>query len=399
MRMRTVGVGLAIVALLTTSCTGRGGDGITVTVTVPATGSSTSAAAPVAASTGPTASATASTPATLKQAFDRMKGAAARVETAACDGYGSGSAFMLSPRLAVTAAHVVENSERVRLIVGNRSAAATVIGYDLGRDVALLRSAVPLSDTVVGWTTEPAQVGDPVATVGYSLGGALSFHAGVVNGLNRKVNIEGRTGYGLIEHDTAAMPGDSGAPLINAAGRVVGIQDAGLSGEAGQRLAVDAKIAAPLVAAWRADPEPGKTAGCPDVMVAFGGGEVQTQGFQAKLPSSWQTVMTYIAAMNRGDYQVAASQWINQSPTELESGSRSVQFLDFTALDMYREGANKVIWVQFRSTQTEGEGPSARPNETCTVWSQEYVLKPKNGLFLILRTRDHEGTSRHQPCG
>jgi hypothetical protein len=56
-----------------------------------------------------------------------------------------------------------------------------------------------------------------------------------------------------------------------------------------------------------------------------------------------------------------------------------------------------VVWVTLTSHQDSGMGPADRPEETCTDWSLDYVMAPKNGLWLIDATRPHEGTG-NAPC-
>ena len=68
-----------------------------------------------------------------------------------------------------------------------------------------------------------ARVGDPVFAVGHPLGLVDSLTAGVVSGLDRSVPVPGGTLNGLIQFDAAVNPGNSGGPLLNRNGQVVGI--------------------------------------------------------------------------------------------------------------------------------------------------------------------------------
>ncbi|PID54334.1 MAG: hypothetical protein CSB46_03200 [Micrococcales bacterium] len=350
---RSAWFGAVGVVVLLGACTKPAEPSPTVTVTAGTTASA--AVVKKAAAPEPTFT-------SLSEAFKATSGAVARVEVANCAGYAGGSAFMIEPDLAVTAAHVVQEAKRARLIVGTTASNATVIGYDLARDVALLRTDVPISEDTMTFTEKRVSVGDEVATVGFSLGDSLAFHSGTVNGLDRKVNINGRTHSGLIQHDTAAQPGDSGAPLIDVTGRVVGIQDAGIPSTAGQRLAVDALVAEPLVQDWKAAPAPAPSPNCPDVMTDLDGQPLPTPSFRVELPSSWQTLMIYVAAVNRGDYTTAASQFAGpKDPQILEDGSQTSQITEFTARDMWQQGKDRVIWAEFVTTQDPGFGPADRP--------------------------------------
>jgi hypothetical protein len=61
------------------------------------------------------------------------------------------------------------------------------------------------------------------------------------------------------------------------------------------------------------------------------------------------------------------------------------------------DGDRLRLWVTFTSRQDPGQGPAARPQETCTLWSLDYRMDRKNGLWLIDATRPHEGTG-NAPC-
>jgi hypothetical protein len=61
------------------------------------------------------------------------------------------------------------------------------------------------------------------------------------------------------------------------------------------------------------------------------------------------------------------------------------------------QGTTLIVWVTFTSRQDAGKGPAARPQETCTDWSLDYAMAPKNSLWLIDATRPHAGTG-NAPC-
>jgi S1-C subfamily serine protease len=93
------------------------------------------------------------------------------------------------------------------------------------------------------------RVGDEVYAVGHPLGLVGSMSAGVVSGLNRSIPVEGdRTLDQLIQFDAAVNPGNSGGPLLNRGGQVVGIVTA-LANPAEQGFFVGIGFAVPIGAA------------------------------------------------------------------------------------------------------------------------------------------------------
>ena len=136
----------------------------------------------------------------------------------------------------LTNAHVVENAVdvRVRLVGESEPRAATVLASDPGNDLALLRIAgddfVPATFAAPGATG----IGDEVVAIGFALDldGGPSVTLGIVSALGRTIQT-GPNEFldGLIQTDAAISSGNSGGPLVNAAGEVVGINTAVARGD------------------------------------------------------------------------------------------------------------------------------------------------------------------------
>jgi hypothetical protein len=124
----------------------------------------------------------------------------------------------------LTALHVVKGaaSVTVRFADGTQSA-ATVTGSSPAQDIAILSPATLPAVVVPATLGGGVGVGDEVFAVGNPLGYAGSLSGGVVSALNRTVEIQGTTLTGLIQTDAAVNPGNSGGPLVNKAGQVVGV--------------------------------------------------------------------------------------------------------------------------------------------------------------------------------
>lgn len=383
---------VAVMASFTLGLSGCGliGGQAPVTVTVTPTASKTSTTPARSPAPKPTHSPT-PTPTSLQQAFNADSQSIVRLEVAGCEGYGSGSGFLIAPDLVVTAGHVLADSSTARAVSGTTVTHATLIGYDQEQDVALARLATPLPAPRLTFKTAPVKVGDPVATIGFTLGGQLSFHAGSINGLGRKVNIEGRTATDLIEHDTAALPGDSGAPLVNTSGQVVGIHDAGITDVAGQRLAVSAQVAEPLVHGWSHNTNDlASTSPCDNIpnldldldhLPRVGTGDLQAV----------HTLSIYVNAINNGDYTRAAGQFVKPfDPKTLAKGSGRSSIEDASVQEITYKGSTPTVWMRFTSHQPAGQGPNGAPEQTCTVWSLNYAMGRHNGLWLINTVAPHQ---------
>ena len=149
---------------------------------------------------------------------------------------GLGSGFVLNERGEIaTNAHVVTAGEGrairrakevyVAFADGNQ-VPARIVGYDANADVALLKidpAGLTLRPLRLG-TARDLRVGSPVAAIGSPVGEPQSLSVGVVSATDR--SIQSLTGFeiaGAIQTDAAVNRGNSGGPLVNAAGDVLGI--------------------------------------------------------------------------------------------------------------------------------------------------------------------------------
>ena len=152
------------------------------------------------------------------------------------EGEGVGSGFVLSSRgEVITNAHVVTSGEGPdsRLadevyveFADSNKVPARVVGRDLDADVALLEvdpAGLSLRPLPLG-RSAALRVGEPVAAIGSPFGERQSLSVGVVSAVDR--SIRSLTAFdipGAIQTDAAVNPGNSGGPLVNARGQVIGI--------------------------------------------------------------------------------------------------------------------------------------------------------------------------------
>ncbi|MGE2716095.1 S1C family serine protease [Mycolicibacterium litorale] len=150
--------------------------------------------------------------------------------------YGAGTGIVLDPGGQVlTNYHVVQGADRVNATVAGRSYPANLVGYDRGRDIAVIQllGAGGLPVAPIGDSAALA-AGEPVVALGNAegTGAPLTREVGSVTAFGRTVTAEDSlTGAsdeltGLIEFAAPVRAGDSGGPVVNGAGQVVGITTA-----------------------------------------------------------------------------------------------------------------------------------------------------------------------------
>ncbi len=161
----------------------------------------------------------------------------------------------------LTNAHVIESATQVRVRLAGESEPreATVLAEDRGNDLALLRIAGDGFEEATFADPDSVRLGDDVMAIGFALGldGDPSVTLGIVSALDRSVGQGDVFLDGLIQTDAAISSGNSGGPLVNAAGEVVGINTAvarntAVSAATNVSLAISAKEALPIIAALRA---------------------------------------------------------------------------------------------------------------------------------------------------
>jgi serine protease Do len=154
-------------------------------------------------------------------------------------GLGGGSGFIVSADgLIVTNKHVVldENAEYTVILDDGRKFDAEVLARDEANDLAVVK--INASDLPVAKIGESSSVrlGQTVIAIGNALGEfSNSVSIGVVSGLSRELTAEGAGGFserieGVIQTDAAINEGNSGGPLLNLKGEVIGINTAIASG-------------------------------------------------------------------------------------------------------------------------------------------------------------------------
>jgi S1-C subfamily serine protease len=205
--------------------------------------------------------------ATVNEIYDRVSPGVVFVEaqgTAAQSPFGlppergtaSGTGFVLDEEgYVLTNAHVVDRANEVTITFGeDQQVPAETVGTDLSSDLAVLKvdpDEVELRPLTLGESAS-ADVGDPVVAIGSPFGFESTVTTGIVSAIQREIRAP--SGFSIddvIQTDASINPGNSGGPLLDARGRVVGINSqiatGGASGSVGVGFAVPIDTAKEII--------------------------------------------------------------------------------------------------------------------------------------------------------
>src|SRR5262245_60224302 len=150
----------------------------------------------------------------------------------------------------LTNEHVVARATRIKVsLADGREFDANLLGADPNNDIAVLSVDSP---DKLPWikpgTSSDLMVGEPVIAIGNPFGLSHTVTTGVISALERSIRAEDRVYHGFIQTDASINPGNSGGPLLNAEGKLIGVNTAVYNGAQGIGFAIPIDAAKRIVA-------------------------------------------------------------------------------------------------------------------------------------------------------
>ncbi len=176
----------------------------------------------------------------ISQVAERLANSVVTISTTVDDDFGGGrgvgtGVVLTSDGEILTNAHVIEDASEVvvRFAGESEPRVAKVLASDLGNDLALIK--VDATGLIAATFAKPGsvQIGDTVVAIGYALAldGGPTVTSGIVSALKRTIETDSGALNSLIQTDAAISSGNSGGPLVNLKGEVVGINTAVARGD------------------------------------------------------------------------------------------------------------------------------------------------------------------------
>jgi putative serine protease PepD len=176
----------------------------------------------------------------IAQVAERLANSVVTISTTVDDDFGGGrgvgtGVVLTSDGEILTNAHVIEDATEVvvRFAGETEPRVAKILASDFGNDLALIK--VDATGLIAATFAKPGsvQIGDTVVAIGYALAldGGPTVTSGIVSALKRTIETDSGALNSLIQTDAAISSGNSGGPLVNLKGEVVGINTAVARGD------------------------------------------------------------------------------------------------------------------------------------------------------------------------
>lgn len=332
------------------------------------------------------------TPTSPDDLFVQVGDGVVRIGVVGCDGWSVGSGLLVSPTTVLTVSHVVASGAWFSVRAGHSVVSAEVVADAPERELALLRLSEPLDGHVFEFAEAEPEVGAPVFALGYPGGKPLSQTGGTVSGLDRRREVADQDLEHLVQFDAAIAGGNSGGPVVDASGQVIGLSEAVEQEEQNTNYAVSGRDAAGFVADNADAQDVVDVAHCPAPRAEV----EQLVRVDSQAGDAWDVaywLATDYRSINDGDYEYAWNLMTRHmrgsydgldafADAESTSVVLDAHLLDVEAVDEVTDRAK----VRFVSLQDEDHAPRGT-RQTCSVWSITYDLRMDAGIWQIDRSR------------
>lgn len=255
----------------------------------------------------------------------------------------SGSGFFISADgYILTNNHVIDKAESIEVILSDESSyKGEVVGVDPRTDLALLKIDIKNAPFVKFGDSDKLEIGDWVIAIGNPLGLDFTVTAGILSAKDR--DIFGGTAYGaFLQTDAAINRGNSGGPLYNIEGKVIGINTAIIVGGQGLGFAIPSNLAVTIIDELKKNGEVlrgwlgvGIQNVTPDLSDSFqipkGTRGVAITGIQKKSPADK-------AGLQRGDVIVGYNGKEIKKTSQLQQNVAETKIGDLAQVKIYRRG-------------------------------------------------------------
>ncbi len=279
----------------------------------------------------------------------------------------TGSGFIVDAEgTVVTAAHVVDEASSVKVILQDGTvSSAEVLGVDDATDIAVIRfdpEGIELQTLELG-DSSSLKVGASVAAIGAPFEYAWSFSTGIVSGLDRTIEApNGFTVSHAIQTDTAVNPGNSGGPLLDAEGDVIGVVDQiATDGSADQSSGVGFAVPSNLVASELEQLEAGETVEHAYLGVSTGTASGETAG--AQVAEVVQGSPAAEAGLQQGDIITALGEESIASTEDLVAAIATREPGESVTLEVERNSQKTSLKVTLGTQPAESGAASSSSGE------------------------------------
>lgn len=329
----------------------------------------------------------------LNESLATASASVGRIRTSHCEGLpDAGTGFVVQQGLILTAAHVAESASSMTITFPGGSPQRLQLLYaDPSQDIALLRVPDPPPGQL-GVSNGSPHAGDAVGVLGYPLGmDAIHVNSGIISATGDSALINGEPISNLITLDAAVNAGNSGGPVINTAGEVVGLISATAVNSQTGSLAEGIHFAIPAIrlralidSHQGSSPLPFESCSTaqnegPQLVLQMHTADLESQTISG-------TLWTHGQGINDGMYDAA---WAMLTPSMQErmggldrwaEGLDSSYWIILEVMDVSRSGSVATVRTFLRTHQDVSAGPQG---QTCSIWPITYTMKLQGDSWKI----------------